>query len=302
MAKIAKSGKYNMDPIHNLKNIQSAVKSGDISAEEGAAAIGYLNNPSHQPAQTKIEVSGQENVDKANERLKHQDVIVQLPNGKSVQMTGEEAQKHGYADFSPISAQTAQKNREAATNASASMTSFTRYQKDFNAAVDKLSEEERNGMRAIVEHAADASNIGGIIAQLPAAGPISTTVNKVVQGQINSEQYRKLSPAGAKLVADYFTAIVSNFANMKQMLGTVGRNPAMLQAEMNTIPKPYLARQEANDQFNNKIQDVRDRNKSIPGMAGKPEGGHSVGERITQDGKTYTVKEVNADGSIKHAE
>jgi hypothetical protein len=82
---------------------------------------------------------------------------------------------------------------------------------------------------------------------------------------MTKDQYDKLSPAGKKMLADYFNAIVQNFANMKQMMGSVGRNALQLQAEINTIPLPYLDPQSADAQFADKLEDLNIRNSRIPG-------------------------------------
>jgi hypothetical protein len=58
--------------------------------------------------------------------------------------------------------------------------------------------------------------------------------------------------------------IIDNFASMKARLGWVGRNPAQLQAEINTIPLPYLDGDSANAQFENKRASLAGFAQSMP--------------------------------------
>ena len=70
-------------------------------------------------------------------------------------------------------------------------------------------------------------------------------------GILTATQYRDLSPAAQKLLADYFSANMANFANMKSSLGTVPRNPGELEMAIKSVPLPYIGWQAAQPGFEN---------------------------------------------------
>jgi hypothetical protein len=93
---------------------------------------------------------------------------------------------------------------------------------------------------------------------------------------------RALSPGGKKMLTDYFNAVIQNFGNMKQVMGSVGRNQMQLQAEINSVPLPYLDTQTADTAFADKFQDLKMRNRSLPTFFGQQpgQGGQSGGRRV----------------------
>jgi hypothetical protein len=51
---------------------------------------------------------------------------------------------------------------------------------------------------------------------------------------------------------------------MKAVLGSMGRNPAQIQAEINRVPLPYLDWESASGKFDLTRDDIRSRAASIP--------------------------------------
>jgi len=206
-------------------------------------------------------------------RLKGKDVIVHSDEGE-VLMSAHEAQQQGYDDFSTLTSQKAQDLKDRRANADASMDAMKQYQDTFREAAPKLKSGDRDALRVLTSHVnADAKNgiLGGIIDDLPLVGPMSGYANKMLEGTMKSDQYNNLSPEGKKMLSQYAMAVVANFANMKQMLGSVGRNPQMIQAEMAQIPLPYIDAESAQQAFTTKIDDLNKRNSSIPKVFNKRE-------------------------------
>jgi hypothetical protein len=69
-----------------------------------------------------------------------------------------------------------------------------------------------------------------------------------------------MSPAARQVLADYYTAMMAHFANMKATQGTIPRNPTIIQTEMHTVPKPYLNADETAPAFKNYLEGVEGRN------------------------------------------
>ncbi len=158
---------------------------------------------------------------------------------------------------------------QEATTANATVHAFTRYQKDFSDLAQQLTPDDRKALEVLTSHADVAQGFlgkatSGVLDTL-FGEPLTGYSEKAMGGIMTKDQYDKLSPAGKKMLADYFNAIVQNFANMKQMMGSVGRNALQLQAEINTIPLPYLDPQSADAQFADKLEDLNIRNSRIPG-------------------------------------
>jgi len=205
--------------------------------------------------------------------LKGKDVVVHTDDG-DVLMSSKEAQDQGFDDFSTMTSKAAQDIKDKRANADASMTALTQYEDTFNESAPKLSKGDRDALRVLTSHVkADAGSglLGGIIDDIPLVGPLGSYGNKILEGTMTSDQYKNLSPEGKKMMAQYAMAVVANFANMKQMLGSVGRNPAMIQAEMAQIPLPYIDKESAHEAFKTKREDLARRNSSIPKVYSKRE-------------------------------
>lgn len=171
-----------------------------------------------------------------------------------------------------------QKQQDAQKNAGATLNAFTRYQKSFEALRPKLSQNDIEALQVLTSHS-DAiahnlieANVGGVIDAV--SGHLDTGYTpKLMQGAMTKDQYDKLSPEGKKMLADYSHAIVANFVNMKQRMGTAGsRNQAMVQAEMNNIPFPYVDQESANALLGDTMEDIR----SYSGIQAQPSSGRRV--------------------------
>jgi hypothetical protein len=199
------------------------------------------------------------------------DLIVHTPEGDQV-MSGKEAHDLGYTDYTVLSGKAGQDLKDKRANADASFKVLTDYEETFKQDAPNLNSKDRDAMRVITSHIQENHGglLSGLIDDLPVVGPIAgaaqTFQNKLLSGTMTSDQYNQLSPAGKKMVSQYFMAVVANFANMKQMLGSVGRNPAMIAAETNTIPLPYLDPQSAEAAFDTKKADLKQRNSTIPAI------------------------------------
>ena len=69
-----------------------------------------------------------------------------------------------------------------------------------------------------------------------------------------------------------------------------------LQAEINTIPLPYLDKESANDQFSNKIDDLKNRYASLVRIQGQPYPFEGSSHVPSKSNSTYHYK--NAKGEI----
>lgn len=161
-------------------------------------------------------------------------------------------------------------NQQAQT-AATTVNSFNRYQQSFRTLAPQLTEDDRRALQVLTSHEQVAQ---GFLAKATSGvldtmfgEPLTGYSEKAMSGIMTKDQFDKLSPAGKKMLADYFNAVIQNFGNMKQILGSVGRNPMQLQAEINTIPLPYIDGQTAETMFADKLEDVQTRNKGV-GMAG----------------------------------
>lgn len=210
-------------------------------------------------------------------------VLAHTDDGDMI-MSSKEAKEQGIDDFETIPAPMAQKAREQSANADASMNALHNYRDTFSKVAPKLNATDRDNLRAVTQslQAHAGGILGGLIDDLPLAGPLSNYTNKLLQGATMATAYKNLSPEGKTLVAQYAMAVVANFANMKQMLGSVGRNPAMIEAESKQIPLPDLDAQTADKMLATKISDVKQRNSSIPKVFHK--GGKKPVDEINREG------------------
>lgn len=162
----------------------------------------------------------------------------------------------------------ATKAGETADQANAAMSSFQRYHESFKTLAPQLTEDDRRALQVLTSHEQVAHGFldkaaSGVLDTLFGA-PLTGYSEKAMGGIMTKDQYDKMSPAGKKMLADYFNAVIQNFGNMKQIMGSIGRNPMQLQAEINTIPLPYVDAQSAETMFNDKFEDMKIRNHNIP--------------------------------------
>lgn len=142
------------------------------------------------------------------------------------------------------------------------LNAFGRYKKDVDNA--KLTPDDLRALQVLTDstpiaHSFLEKETAGVLDTL-FGEPLTGFSNKAMNGIMTKDQYDKLSPDGRKLLVGYFNSLIANFADMKQRLGSIGRNESMIQAEIHTIPLPYLDRSAADEAFSNKLTDVASRN------------------------------------------
>lgn len=259
------------DPKSIDKSLDSALAKKVITAEEHAAARSYEAANQTPGTNLTVHVAGQEEGNRLaiDKMFEGSEVLAHMPDGRRVQMSYADAKAQGIPAerLVKLNAKEAQDTRDKAASVETTFKGLDRYRSDFKTAAPQLTDKDRDALRVLASHnesGATGGLIAGFIDELPLAGPISSYVNKLAEGTMTSDQYKQLSPAGKKLVSDYFTSIIDNFANMKAVMGTVGRNPQMLQAEVNTIPVPYLDWESAQIQFENKRASLQGRAGSMP--------------------------------------
>jgi len=178
----------------------------------------------------------------------------------------------------------------------------------------KLPDSDKEILGTLQRNEAKTSGeLGGLIGDIPALGPLSSATNNRIHAWMMENGYNNLSEGGKKLMADYFNSIIANFADMKRRLGGIGRNDSMILAEMHTIPMGNIDAKSAKDVFKAKLKSLDDRNQFLPRIDGKhpsdvkPEPIHPIGSTITQvgtDGKkvTYKVTKLDQFGDVAEAE
>jgi hypothetical protein len=265
------AAKLPTDPKSIDKSLDKALAQKVITPEEHAAARSYEAANQTPGTNLTVHVAGQEEGNKLaiDKMFEGSEVLAHLPDGRRVQMSYADAKAQNIPPerLIKLGAKEAQDTRDKAASVDTTFKGLDRYRTDFKTTAPQLTDKDRDALRVLAAHnqsGATGGLIAGFIDELPLAGPISSYVNKLAEGTMTSDQYKQLSPPGKKLVSDYFTSIIDNFANMKAVMGTVGRNPQMLQAEVNTIPVPYLDWESAAIQFDNKRASLQGRAASMP--------------------------------------
>jgi hypothetical protein len=240
IAKVAAEG-LPTGPNQLTKSINS---SKTLKPEEKAAAEAYMAaNPT--PAtnlEVKVDAGDEANKHALDKHFQGSEVVATMPDGKRVQMSYGQAKELGLDpnNLEKLNSKQAQDNRDKHASMDSTFKTLDTYRTDMKNA--KLSSKDRDALRVLTDHAPEATSglLAGMFDEIPLAGPLGKYGNKLMNGTITSDQYNALSSAAQKLLADYYTAVVDNFAAMKARLGSVGRNPALIQAENITIPLPYI--------------------------------------------------------------
>ena len=266
------------DPKTLRKNLDAAVKAGAITKDDAAKLSGYqtLNATPGQNLTVRLEGEAQTNADAINKMFEGKEVLAHLPpdaahpEGQRLLMSYADAKAQGIPPerLVALNAKEAQDTRDKITSTGATFRSLDTYRSDMKKAAPQLTEDDRRALQVLTSH----EQVGEGFLDKIASGTLDTLFGqpltgysaKAMSGIMTKDQYDKLSKPAQKLVSDYFTAVIANFANMKNIMGSVGRNPMQLQAEINTIPLPYLGWDEASPAFDNKRDDIRTRAASQP--------------------------------------
>jgi hypothetical protein len=253
------------------KSLDAALKQGKITTQEHAAARSYLAANPTPGTNLEVHIAGAEQAQNAaiNKQFEGKEVLAYTPDGKRVLMSYADAKAQNLPPerLVALGPKEAQETRDKAASVQTALKGLDRYRTDFKNAVPQLTAQDRDALRVITSHNDSGHTAGllsGMFDEIPLAGPMNQYANKLLEGTMTSDQYKQLSPAGKKLASEYFTSVVDNFASMKARLGSVGRNPAMIQAEINTIPLPYLDWESAATQFENKWNVIAGTASSMP--------------------------------------
>jgi hypothetical protein len=265
------AARLSTDPKTIDKSLDAALKQGVITPEEHAAARSYQAANPTPGTNLSVHIAGQEEGNQLaiNKMFEGKEVLAHMPDGRRVQMSYADAKAQNIPPerLVALSGKEAQDTRDKAASVQTTFKGLDRYRTDFKNSAPNLTDKDRDALRVLAAHN-QSGQTGGILAgfidEIPLAGPMSSYANKLLEGTMTSDQYNQLSPAGKKMVSDYSTAIIDNFANMKAIMGTVGRNPQMIQAEVNTLPPPYLDWDSAAIQFENKRSSLQGRAASMP--------------------------------------
>jgi hypothetical protein len=173
-------------------------------------------------------------------------------------------------DAEQQSATAVAKDRDKGESYNAIRKSFTEYHTDLDDADHKgtLSESDITALKVLTGDEAEttfADKLAGSLVDAVSAftdnpHPITGYSQKFMGSTLTKQQYTAMSPAARQVLADYYTAMMAHFANMKATQGTIPRNPAIIQTEMHTVPKPYLNADESEPAFDNYLEGVEGRN------------------------------------------
>jgi hypothetical protein len=208
---------------------------------------------SSQAAKPGAPEAQQASVDKM---YKGKTLVFSNPDGTRDALSYDEAKKEGrnLDEASIYTAQEGDKLRQASNSYGTTVKAFDKYQKALEKA--KLTFEDRKAMGVLTTHQEDLANdyvtksVSGVLDTL-FGEPLTGYSSKAMGGIMNKDQYDALSPAGREVLADYFSAMMAHFQNIKQTQGSMPRNPTVIRTEMNAVPLPYLSGDEAKNAFAN---------------------------------------------------
>jgi hypothetical protein len=260
--------------VTDYKKIAGAIQnSKQLSNDEKNAAVGYLGaNPT--PG-TNVQVHVQEAA--GSQDVKQKGGYYAL-NGKIVR--GDRLTEDQRANAVPV--KDPEKAESSIRTTNSTLNTFGRYKADFDRA--KLSDADTRALQVLTDPARLAPSFleketAGVLDSL-FGEPLTGYSSKAMSGIMTKDQYDKLSPSAQKLLVGYYNSIIANFADMKQRLGGIGRNESMIQAEIHTIPLPYIGKPAADEAFARKLEDVASRNIYLGGTAtsqpaARPAGGET---------------------------
>jgi hypothetical protein len=195
-------------------------------------------------------------------KFKGKTLYFDTPQGRQA-YTAEEAKAAGLdpTQGTVINEGQAGKDREKNSTFSIISHSLDQYQTDM--AKTTLSPKEFDALSSMTNKADSPDYLSKIIAGVfddVMGHPVTGYSEKLMKGTLDANQYQDMSPGARKLVADYYTTMMAHFANLKATQGTIPRNPAIIEAEMQTIPRPYLTAEQASEKFQNYKDSVGMRN------------------------------------------
>jgi hypothetical protein len=282
------------DPTQQKQAIETAHKTKGpdgqplISDEEYKGALAYLGSTSNAPATQAAQAE--------QKRTAGKTLYFNTPTGRKA-LTAAEAKNQGFDPSEGVTENETQvaKDREKASTYRVIKRSLEQYQGDV--AKGQLTPQDITTMTTITEDAEKPDYISKLIAggfDDLLGHPVTGYSEKLMKGTLTKNQYQDLTPAGRKLVADYYTTMMAHFANMKAAQGTIPRNPYIIQTEMHTIPKPFLSEEEAKPAFQNYLDQVDMRNSDNVDFGGAK----GVAKAPTVAAPTGATDEVVKDGKV----
>lgn len=190
--------------------------------------------------------------------------------GKFVTMPAGQAQAQGgLRNQFPVSSKQLSDWQDAAVQTDTFAASLGRYESDFQTLRPKLSDKANEALRVLTTHQDQvAHNLLDIpqsaIMDIITKEPMSGYSERLMKGTMTQDQYRDLGFEGQKLAADYFHAIVANMNYQRARQKGQVRNQAIIEADMQNIPLPYLDQGSAQASFNNANQDMQRFRTTIP--------------------------------------
>ena len=276
------------DPAQQMKALEAAHASGVITDDEFHNSIGYLgaNNAPATQATTSEE-----------KRVAGKTLYYNTPQGR-VAYTPAEAKAEGLNPSEGTVQNEAQvsKDREKSVSYNSITKALTQYQRDIDAG--NITDLDRKTLATVVEESESPDYISKLMAgafDAVLGHPITGYSEKLSKGVLTKNQYQDMTPAGRQLLADYYTAMMAHFANVKAIMGSIPRNEKLLQTEMHTIPKPYLNGEEAKPTFQNYQDFMHLRNAdnvqfNLPNEAASKKEEEKTTEPTTRPRKATTAK------------
>lgn len=268
------------DPKTIDKSLDAALKQGKITPQEHAAARSYQAANTTPGTNLTVHVEGQQ----AGEDLKEKSGFYAY-QGKIVR--GSKLSEEQRANAIPV--KNVEKADESIKGTNSVLSSFDRYESDLGRA--KLTPDDVRALQVMTSPDRIAAGFlekeGAGVLDTIFGEPLTGYSQKAMNGIMTKDQYDKLSPDGQKLLVGYFNALISNFADMKARLGTVGRNESMLQAEIHTIPLPYIGKDVAKEALDRKRSGVIERNIYYGEAPHASTGGGDKKQAYQKDGKWF---------------
>jgi hypothetical protein len=278
------------DPYQQRAAIEAAHKAGVISDDENKFALGYLGSTGNAPA-TQAAVAD-------TKRTRGKTLYFNTPTGRKA-FTAEEAKANGLDPNEGISENEGQVSKDREKNSTYRVIQKSLEQYRDHIGKGDLQPKDITTLTAMTEDAESpdwaSKFLSGVFDDL-LGHPITGYSEKLMKGTLTKNQYQDLSPAARQVLADYYSTMMAHFANMKATQGTIPRNPAIIQTEMHTIPKPFLNGEEAKSAFQNYLDQVAMRNSENVDFGGAT-GTHKASAAPAEQASNVT-HEVVKDGKV----
>jgi hypothetical protein len=172
-------------------------------------------------------------------------------DGSRTPVTYDQAKANNFEGVAPLTAAQEEKERKKSDTYVAATNGIDEYEKD--KAEANLTDADQKAMGTLLaasdEHSDMVTNFANAITSAIAGEPLTEYQKKVQNATMTADQYKAMSPAGRKVLADYYNTMFLHFANVKETQGGMPRNPRMIAFEIGSIPLPYISAKEAQPTF-----------------------------------------------------